>query len=166
MMGSPASEEGSPGRSQEWEVPRHRVTIGSPFAVGVYEVTFAEWDACVSGGGCGDYRPEDQGWGRGNRPVIGISWEDAQAYVQWLSQKTGQEYRLLSDAEWEYAARAGTETARYWGESEAGQCQYENGMDAAILQEYPDTWGAASCSDGYVTTSPCGRVWAERLRVV
>ena len=89
--------------------------FGRPFAVGVYEVTFGEWDACVSGGGCGGYRPDDYGWGRGRRPVIVVSWKDAKAYVRWLSRKTGEAYRLLSDAEWEYVARAGTRTRYWWG---------------------------------------------------
>ena len=97
------------------ERPVHRVTIARPFAVGVYEVTFGEWDACVSGGGCGGYRPGDRGWGRGRRPVVNVSWNDAKAYVRWLSRKTGQEYRLLSESEWEYVARAGTGTEYWWG---------------------------------------------------
>ena len=100
MMGSPASEKGRDGD----EGPVHRVTFEQPFAVGKYEVTFAEWDACVAGGGCNGYRPNDIGWGRGRRPVIEVSWDDAQAYVRWLSEKTGEAYRLLSEAEWEYVA--------------------------------------------------------------
>ena len=92
---------------------------GRSFAVGVYEVTFAEWDACVSDGGCGGYRPDDEGWGRGKRPVVNVSWDDAQAYVRWLSGETGEDYRLLSEAEWEYVARAGT-TTRYWWRDEVG----------------------------------------------
>ena len=124
-MGSPASEEGR----YDDEGPQHSVAIPAPFAVGVYEVTFAEWDACVRAGGCGGYAPDDEGWGRGSRPVINVSWDDAQAYLSWLSQQTGARYRLLSEAEWEYVARAGSVTARYWGESESGQCRYANGYD-------------------------------------
>ena len=111
-MGSPASEEGRDG--DEW--PQHRVVIGSPFAVGVHEVTFAEWDACVSGSGCGGYRPDDEGRGRGRQPVMNVSWEDAQGYVSWLSDRVGFAYRLLSESEWEYVARAGTSTPYWWGD--------------------------------------------------
>ena len=110
-MGSPASEEAR----NSGEGPRHRVTIPKPFAVGSYEVTFAEWDACVRGGGCGRYRPEDEGWGRGTRPVINLSWQDARSYVAWLARRTGKEYRLPSESEWEYAARAGTTTPFHFG---------------------------------------------------
>ena len=101
-----------------WEADKHEVTIGAPFAVGKYEVTFAQWDACVRDGGCprGQNIARDRGWGRIHRPAIGVSWEGAQRYVQWLSGKTNKPYRLLSESEWEYAARAGTETAYSWGE--------------------------------------------------
>ena len=98
------------------EYPVHRVTISAPFAVGVHEVTFAEWDTCVEAGGCGGYRSDDAGWGRGRRPVVNVSWKDAQAYVAWLTRESGGQYRLLSEAEWEYVARAGNETAYSWGE--------------------------------------------------
>jgi formylglycine-generating enzyme required for sulfatase activity len=97
------------------EGTQHKVTIARPFAVGKYPLTFDEWDACVKAGGC-KHKPEDAGWGRGNRPVINVTWEDAQAYVAWLSKKTGKPYRLLSEAEWEYAARAGTTTRYPWGD--------------------------------------------------
>ena len=110
MMGSPAGED---KRSAD-EGPVHRVAIAEPLAVGRYEVTFAEWDACSRGGGC-SHVPDDKGWGRGNRPVINVSWKDAQAYVGWLSRKTGKAYRLLSESEWEYAARAGTKTPFHYG---------------------------------------------------
>lgn len=101
------------------EKPVHTVTIARPFAVSAYEVTFAEWDACVSGGGCGGSRADsytnDQGWGRGNRPVTTVFWNGAKAYVSWLSRETGQPYRLLTESEWEYAARAGSTTQYSWG---------------------------------------------------
>ncbi len=115
MMGSPASEE---GRNAD-ESPRHQVTIGYAFAVGRFEVTYNEWNACVNAGGCPrasnnatEGTGHDEGWGRGRRPVINVTWDDAQAYASWLSTTTGQRYRLLSESEWEYAARAGT-TTRY-----------------------------------------------------
>ena len=88
------------------EKPGREVGIES-FALSKHEVTFAQWDACVSAGGCGGYRPDDRGWGRGRRPVISVSWNDAKEFVGWLSGKTGEDYRLPSEAEWEYAARAG-----------------------------------------------------------
>lgn len=97
------------------ELPVHDVTIPQAFAVSKYEVTFDDWDACVVAGGCGGYRPDDEGWGRGRRPVINVSWSDAQEYVAWLSRQTSQTYRLLSEAEWEYVARAGSSTAYSWG---------------------------------------------------
>ena len=145
LMGSPSSEV---GRDDD-EGPVHRVTIGYSLAVGVYEVTFDEWDACVRAGGCAGYRPEDQGWGRGSRPAINVSWEDATEYVRWLARQTGNEYRLLSESEWEYVARGGTATARHWGESESGQCRYANGADSAALQEAPMRSLIAPCNDGY-----------------
>ena len=110
-MGSPESE---PQRMDEG--PQHTVTISKPFAAGKFELTFDEWDACVGESGC-SHRPGDEGWGRGKRPVINVSWEDAKAYTEWLSRKTGKAYRLLSEAQWEYIARAGTITAFSFGNS-------------------------------------------------
>lgn len=111
QMGSPGNEA---GRAYN-EGPRHRVQIAPGLAVGVFEVTFREWDACVDAGGCAGYRPDDRGWGRGQRPVINVSWTDVQSYLTWLNGRTGAEYRLLSEAEWEYAARAGTTTTYAFG---------------------------------------------------
>jgi formylglycine-generating enzyme required for sulfatase activity len=113
IMGAPDGEEGS----DPDERPQHRVVIPRSFAVGRFAVTFAEWDACVAGGGCKNFLPGDRGWGRGRRPVINVRWEDAKAYVAWLSRKTGKPYRLLSEAEREYVTRAGTTTPFWWGAS-------------------------------------------------
>jgi formylglycine-generating enzyme required for sulfatase activity len=110
MMGSPESEKGR----DESEGPQHEVTIAKPFAAGRTEVTFAEWDVCVAAGACRE--AHDSKWGRDERPVINVSWDDAKQYVAWLARITGKEYRLLTEAEWEYAARAGTTTAYSWGD--------------------------------------------------
>jgi len=111
VMGSPADET---GRGAD-EGPQREVGI-QPFAIGKYEVTFAQWDACLADGGCNGYSPPDGGWGRGNRPVTNVSWEDAQAYLDWLNRKvSGLRYRLASEAEWEYAARAGAGDAYSFG---------------------------------------------------
>ncbi len=116
LMGLPPSELDRYRR----EGPQRLVTISQPFAVGKYEVTFNEWDKCVAGGGCGGFQALDEGWGRGRQPVKGASWDDAKAYVAWLSGETGQPYRLLSEAEWEYAARAGSTTS-FWRGDDIGR---------------------------------------------
>lgn len=149
VMGSPENE---PQRRLD-EGPQRRVTIQA-VAVGRYEVTFGQWDACVAAQGC-SHRPADNGWGRGDRPVMNVSWEDAQQYVKWLSQKTGKEYRLLSEAEWEYAARGGTETPFQTGQTIAtsqanfdGTSTYNGsakgefrGMTVPVGQFAPNTFG-------------------------
>ena len=139
VMGSPESEEGFSD-----EKPQHRVNIDYAFAVGVYEVTFDEWGACVRGGGCGGSELNDMAWGRGRRPVIALNWEEAWLYADWLTEQTGEEYRLLSEAEWEYVARAGTRTARYWGDATRDQCQYANGNSSV------------GCRDRQENTAPVG----------
>ena len=106
MMGSPESEK---GRNKD-EGPQRKVAIRQPFAVGKFEVTFAQWDACVAEGGC-THKPGDESWGRGRRPVINVSWDDARQFAGWLAKKTGKPYRLLTEAEWEYAARGVTKAS-------------------------------------------------------
>ncbi|MGD0026303.1 MAG: SUMF1/EgtB/PvdO family nonheme iron enzyme [Xanthobacteraceae bacterium] len=130
-MGSPASELGR----NDKEAPQQLVTFARQFAVERFEVTFDEWDACVADGGCNGYRPNDAGWGRGRQPVINVSWNDAKAYVAWLSKKTSKPYRLLSEAEREYVTRAGTTTPFWWGNSIStsqanynGDLTYGNGV--------------------------------------
>ncbi len=110
MMGSPATEE---GRSAN-EGPQRLITIAKPFAVSKFAVTFADWDACVSVGGCPHV--SDSGFERGTRPVINVRWDEAQQYGAWFSKMTGRPYRLLTETEWEYAARAGSATAYFWGD--------------------------------------------------
>ena len=172
------------------EMPQHLVTIGQPIAVGRYEVTFAEWDACVADGGCNDYKPRDEKWGRGNRPVIQVDWDDAQSYVSYLSRKTGKPYRLLSEAEWEYAARAGTTTTNYWGNDNHPQrsavCAYanvgrstfscaKNGRDITVpvgsfrpnsfglydMIGNVEEWTADCWNDNYDGAPSHGSVWQE-----
>jgi formylglycine-generating enzyme required for sulfatase activity len=110
MMGSAAGETGH----EAGEAPQHKVTIARAFAVSKFLVTFADWDACVAVGGCP--QNSEGSFGRGTKPVINVSWDEAKRYAAWLSSMTGKPYRLLSEAEWEYAARAGTTTAYPWGD--------------------------------------------------
>jgi formylglycine-generating enzyme required for sulfatase activity/uncharacterized caspase-like protein len=122
-MGGASDEEGLTAD----EIPQHGVALGQAFAAGRFSVTFDEWDACITDGGCNGYRPDDKGWGRGLRPVINVSWEEAKSYVVWLSRKTGKAYRLLSEAEREYVTRAGTTTPFWWGSSISTQQANYNG---------------------------------------
>ncbi len=162
-MGSPASET---GRGSD-EGPQRSVTLAAPLAVGRFHVTVAEYRAFVTATGSRG----DDGWrtasykgqGQGDRhPVVNVSWEDAQAYVQWLSQRTGKRYRLLTEAEWEYAARAGTTTSRWWGDGEAGQCAAANGTDLTAKDAEPSRT-VASCRDGFLFTSPVGTFAPNRF---
>ena len=120
------------GEGDDNEKPVHRVTVPA-FRLGKHEVTFAQWDACVADGGCGGYRPGDMGWGRGNRPVINVSWDDAQLFIQWLNGKTGGGYRLPAESEWEYAVRAGTRTKYHFGNSiSSGQANFDGNHDKTV----------------------------------
>ena len=109
-MGSPATEKGRDNN----EGPQQEIMIARPFAVSKVPVTFSEWDACAAVGGCS--KLSDSGYGRDTKPAINLDWDEARNYIAWLSQMTGQDYRLLTEAEWEYAARAGTTTAYPWGD--------------------------------------------------
>jgi formylglycine-generating enzyme required for sulfatase activity len=128
-MGSQASS--SPRKLTE--VPPHQVTIAEPFVVSKFELTFAQWDACAADGGCIS-QTNDHGWGRQRQPVINVSWNDAQRYMAWLSKITGKGYRLLTEAEYEYAARAGTQTAYPWGD--------EVGSNHANCEDCGSRWDA------------------------
>ena len=171
LMGSPASEAGR----YEREGPYHEVTVTRPFAIGVYEVTRREYSIFVSATNhASDERPclvnEGDTWTErtgmswrslafpqtGRHPAVCISWRDATAYVAWLSRITGAEYRLPSAAEWEYAARAGTNTPWYWGDSSQRQCEYANGADEA--GGFP--W-RIRCDDGHAKTSLVGSYQAN-----
>jgi formylglycine-generating enzyme required for sulfatase activity len=167
MMGSPPDES---DRLTD-EGPQHRVTIGYAFSLGKYEVTRGEFEAFVqatgrqTGESCYTRGPSGQ-WGRiqgkswrdpgftqtARHPVVCVSWDDAKAYVAWLSQTTGKKYRLPTEAEWEYAARTGTTTARYWGGRHQDACQYANVDDALH-----------DCRDGYAQTAPVGKFQPNRF---
>ena len=169
-MGSPSYEQGR----HDNEGPVHEVTIAAPFAIGVYEVTVAEFRRFLdetgypAGSSCWTYEDgevqarADRGWRNpgfgqsGRHPVTCVSWNDVRVYAGWLSQKTGGEYRLPSESEWEYAARAGTSTAWPWGEGESGQCRHANGADASAKDRYSSWSGSVACRDGHVHTAPAG----------
>lgn len=169
-MGSPASEKGR----RDAEGPAHSAKIERRFAVGVYEVTRSEFGHFVSATG---HRTREPCWSRDDRkstgidwknpgfhqtdrdPVVCVDWSDARAYADWLSQKTGKTYRLLDEWKWEYAARAGTTTARYWGKSVSQQCRHANGagLEASSRRERNTV-----CRDGYEYTAPVGSFRANR----
>jgi formylglycine-generating enzyme required for sulfatase activity len=132
MMGSPDSESDR----YDDEGPVHEVTIARAFALGRHPLTFEEYDRfCVA---TGREHPGDEDWGRGRLPLINASWDDAVAYCAWLSTETGRAYRLPSEAEWEYACRAGTTTIRWWGD--------EVGEDRANFGNWGNEWGGKQTS--------------------
>ena len=148
LMGSPLHEK---GRYND-EAP-HPARIEKPFAIGKYEVMFHEYDRFATA--TGRVPPNDQGWGRGRRPVINVTWHDAVAYAEWLSKQTGARYRLPTEAEWEYAARAGSATSRYWGDDPDQGCAYANAADLDGKQVFVG-WAVMKCHDGQVYTAPAG----------
>jgi formylglycine-generating enzyme required for sulfatase activity len=177
MMGSPATEKGHDSN----EAPQHEVNIARPFAISKHLVTFEQWDTCVAFGDCA-VRPHvsDAGWGRGARPVIYVTLEDVRQYVKWLARMTGKPYRLLSEAEYEYAARAGGQTAYPWG-GEVGKdnancdgCGSQwGGKQTAPVGSFPANgfglydmvgnlwqWTADCYHDAYQITTPKGKIKA------
>ena len=143
MVVVPAGKFTMESNNYDSEKPPHLVTIAKPFAVGRFPITFAEWDAAGL-----PHKPGDAGWGRGRRPVINVSWDDAKAYVAWLSKKTAKAYRLLSEAEWEYGCRAMTTTKYAFGDTiSKGQAHYSEGKfgSAELTVEagkyLPNSWG-------------------------
>jgi formylglycine-generating enzyme required for sulfatase activity len=174
MMGSPEDEKDR----DDSEGPRHRVTIAKSFALGKFELTveqfaaFADETRYDTGNVCDvwqdgkfDERPGNS-WRKPNFPQTGkhpapcLSWDDAKAYLAWLSRKTGRSYRLPTEAEWEYAARAGATTRFHFGDDEADYCRHGNGVDATALADVPGArekgWNALACHDGFAFTAPVG----------
>lgn len=168
------------------ELPQHKVLVKS-FAIATHDVTRGEYAKFVEETGyqtkgCRIYAIFDlNGWfddkaanwrnpgfeQSDQHPVVCVSWDDTQRYVSWLNSKisktTHYHYRLPSEAEWEYAARAGTTTLRFWGDDAIDQCGYSNGRDLTAKEQYPDKeWAAASCRDGFTTTSPGGSFHANQ----
>ena len=144
------------------EKPQRTVKIARPFAVSKYETTFAQWDACVADGKCP--KADDAGFGRGKVPAVNISWPEAKAYAAWLSAKTGKSYRLLSESEFEYAARGGTQTPWFWGgnESKTKTCEFANLHDETGKKAHPNyVWSHVLCDDGAAENAEVGKYKAN-----
>jgi len=145
---------GDSGRFQQ-EGPVRTVNFARPFAIGKFEVTFDEWDACTAEKQCP--KIDDKGRGRGRRPVMYVSWEQAMGYARWLSKKTGRIYRLPTDAEWEYAARAGVESRyRFWGIAPDRVCTFANVYDQTARKQDDTGYENLPCDDRFAEAAPAG----------
>ena len=145
MMGGRDAED-----SADNEFPRHTVTIAQPFLMQKRNVTFDQWDACVADGGC-SYVPDDEGHGRGDRSAFNLSWEDAEKFAAWISRRLQRECRLPSEAQWEYAARGGTQTAYFFGDDASRIGDYvARGGDypTAVEARQPNKYGLYSMAGG------------------
>lgn len=140
------------GNGHDYERPLRTVHV-TPFAIGRYEVTVAEWSVCVEAGGCTGRPP---GTLPPDHPVTQVSWEQARQYTAWLSQRTGKSYRLPSEAEWEYAARAGSAQQFTWGNFDAMACPHANTFDRTGLRRFPSWNWSVACDDGFAETAPVG----------
>lgn len=177
VMGAAPGEEERENLSDQFRnrsQPPHRVDVKS-FSAGKFEITRGQYrvfavatgrgsDGCFVWTGTGFEKDPTKNWRNPGyaqddaHPVACVSWDDASAYARWLSQKTGRHYRLLSEAEWEYAARAGTTSARFWGDAGNMSCGYANGADLTAAAQVPGAsdWNAANCNDRYAYTAPVG----------
>lgn len=147
------------GDGKEDEKPVHKVCVDA-FQMGKYEVTNAQYRTFRPGYGSGMY--EGNSLNDHNQPVVNVSWYDAAEFAQWLSGKTGQSFRLPTEAEWEYAARAGTEGLNYWGDNPFDACGFANGADYSALAQWSD-WAVHPCDDGFKVTAPVGKLQPNRF---
>jgi formylglycine-generating enzyme len=177
LMGAAPGEEDREFLSEPFRhrsQPQHAVSV-QRFSAGKFEITRGQYrvfaaatgrgsDGCFVWTGVGFETDPAKDWRNpgyaqdDTHPVACVSWDDASAYAKWLSHKTGKPYRLLTEAEWEYAARAGTTTTRYWGDDANRACGYANGADLTTRSQVPDAsnWGSADCDDRYAYTAPVG----------
>ena len=153
-MGSPAGE-----KDHQSDEKQHRVSVSS-FYMGKHEVTNGQYRRFKPGHDSGDYNGKSLNGD--SQPVVNVNWNDATAYAEWLSRESGKKYRLPTEAEWEYAARAGTDTARYWGDDPDRACRYANVHDQTSKRVNKDfTWEHHNCDDGQAVTAPVGKYQAN-----